>query len=342
MTANPLRVAAMDQPTASGDTRALCAEIKWSVDQVLERLTTTDADQLAASEGIAVLLADTRGILASASACLGGIAERVEESKLSGMAHIGDTAFVGRFALNALQRELASAESISEAWGAIRLAGKAHREASRSLRIIHQHCCLMLGCEVHRAFFTRELNVALETRQAYAALRRASRRVEVPNLGDSLRHASTTLAVLRSRACFPQLRVYDRVVTEQLFTRIRTWLVNAKAGDTTVDGARLLQEYFNFVEFALEVNKRPELVEHDVGLITLALTQLGKRPMSAMQRLLTELIGRDEALDQQIHSPTDPATLRGELERVLEHIGGERHSEVVRCLPYGAEPGARD
>ncbi|MCA9648088.1 MAG: hypothetical protein KC492_45660, partial [Myxococcales bacterium] len=277
------------------------------------------------------------------TACLGELTRRIEAANATTLAHIGDAAFIGRFALNALLRDFASTLSDEQSAEAIRFAGKAHREASRSLRVVHRHCCEILGCAVHRPYFARELDAALETRQAYAALRRAARRVEVPELKDSLRHAMTTLAVVRARPCFPKLRAYDRVVLEELFQRIRGWLVSSSKGaHDELDGSRLLQEYFNFVEFALEVNKRPELVEHDIELINLGLNQLESHPVASVQPLLAPLLGRDEALDALLNSTCDTQLLRDELERVLGYIGGERHSEVALRLPLQDEPGDRN
>ncbi|MCA9628524.1 MAG: hypothetical protein KC766_12690 [Myxococcales bacterium] len=314
----------------------LSALAKQAIDAAVASALAIDAPGYEEEGEIADLLAAAQAALATTREAYGQVLQQLDGflgSRPQEVVRLADAAFIGRFATGQLAAELGRAESNPERWAKIRAASKVRRELLRSLRSADLLVCQLLGCKADTSYYLDELQHALAARHAYSKLRTEANRANGEDLDLSLRRAATTLAKLVGRDCYPDLRIHDRMLVRQLQGRMRRWFAQSEASeDLTLDGQRLLGEYHNFVEIALEVNKRPELIEHDRCLLTQLLVAWDELSQSEIVDTLTHVLGRDGELDSQL-SNRHYTSLRGTVEQVLTRLGGmvSTHSLAIEA-----------
>ncbi|MCA9647055.1 MAG: hypothetical protein KC492_40480, partial [Myxococcales bacterium] len=173
-------------------------------------------------------------------------------------------------------------------------------------------------------FFSQNVLASLVARRAFVELRDASRQVLEPELSESLQRAAATLSDLEQGDWYPMLRSHDRTRATRLAARIRRWLITQPTASARRKGAKLLKRYFDFVETCMGVNRRPELVEHDVRVLREALRASATEPVSKVRSLAMAALGRDEDLDRLLLGSTrQRVVLRCTIERTLQNLAAE-------------------
>ncbi len=269
------------------------------------------------------LLEQADAAVACAREALGCILGEVEGWEAPFAQRVEDAAFMGRFALGHLQRELART-SLDDRWQVARLVDKTRRELLRSMHNAEVLFCHLLGVAPSSTYHCREVAIALETRRAYYSLLRGAERSHGPELWENLRCAANSLAKLCGREAFEHFRIYDRCALFKLRRRFRELFLHRSRGEADLkEGARVLAEYHNFVELAQEVNKRPELIEHDRVVLTQVQRDWHDLGYEAMSRDLRRVSGRDPRLDQAVECGVSADALAGIVDDVLRALGGK-------------------
>lgn len=123
--------------------------------------------------------------------------------------------------------------------------------------------------------FSSELQTSLAVRRALAKFR-ARLGSDGPPTSESLRgrlrSIGTQIAILVGWDVHPELRVRDRLVMRGLQLRILAWL-RGEGDASNPMGLRLWQGFVACVEMFSLVNRRQELVAHDVGVLGAAFAQ---------------------------------------------------------------------
>ncbi|MCA9640830.1 MAG: hypothetical protein KC492_09040 [Myxococcales bacterium] len=305
----------------------LSKHAKGLVASAVQAALAIDAPAFEEEGDVAVLHRLARVALEQTREAYGAISERLDNysgDRPRALVRLADAVFVGRFALGGLSGELKRAETNKDSWSVIRAASKVRRELLRSLRSADLLACQVLGCEPETEYYLDELQQALAARRAYAKLRTEASRTNERDVELSIRRAATTLAKLVGRECYPELRIHDRMLVRQLQRQMREWLAGDKVSEVSIlSGQRLLGEYHNFVEIALEVNKRPELLEHDQLMLTQLLATWDELTDEEVLREARVLMGRDAELDEALGRKASRLELRVCLEQLLARIGGK-------------------
>lgn len=310
------------------DPSTLCREL---LDAAVKAALAIDAKQLEVEPApeCAPFLSDARDAIRLGRDALAGILGRAETIDSPFAERVGDAAFMGRFVLAQLDGELART-SPAERWEVARLVDKARRELLRGLRNAEVLMCRLLGTLPVHTYHYDELAIALATRHAYRSLQRGAERSHGLDLWDNLRIASNSLAKLCGRDAFHAFRIYDRCTLLKLRGRIRKLFVARSRGENNdVDASRVLGEYHNFVEIAQEVNKRPELIEHDRVVLTRLQRDWQDLSYDAVTDELALVAGRDSRLDQALECGVSAEALEGIIDDVLQTLGGKASAHWV-------------
>lgn len=174
------------------------------------------------------------------------------------------------------------------------------------------------------AAYSDELKRSLAIRLAYARLR--SHLLRDVDVNDDaallvwLRHAGTSLTVLRSQAVHDSLRLDDKQLIEQLHQRVLAWVreVRHSGSESMLAARRLHTDLRGFGHLLDNVNNRSELRDHDAAILRRVL----REPEPTVQRaLLAELRGRDMALDAALDAGSDVASLTTMLTLLASRLG---------------------
>lgn len=172
--------------------------------------------------------------------------------------------------------------------------------------------------------YSEELKRSLAIRLAYARLR--SRLLRDVNVNDDdalllwLRHAGTSLTVLRSQAVHDALRLDDKVLIEQLHQRVLGWVrdVRNNGTESMLAARRLHTDLRGFAHLLDNVNNRSELRDHDAAVLREALQEPDP---NAQRALLDNIRGRDLALDAALDAGCDVAALAPLLTVLASRLG---------------------
>ncbi|MGE3676197.1 MAG: hypothetical protein AB7K71_41390 [Polyangiaceae bacterium] len=270
-----------------------------------------------------------RNALRAGREALGVVLDRVERLESPFAERVGDAAFIGRFVLGQLDGELARTPT-SQRWQVARLVDKVRREVLRSLRNAEVLMCRLLEEPPVSTYHCDELAIALATRHAYIRLRQGAERTHGPELWENLRSASNSLAKLCGRDAFDAFRIYERCTVHKLRRRIRDLFVDYSREEIDEQAAsRALGEYHNFVEIVQEVNKRPELIEHDRVVLTRLQRDWHGLSYATVSRELSSVKGRDPRLDQALECGVSAEALEEIIDDVLCALGGKASAHWV-------------
>lgn len=242
---------------------------------------------------------------------------------------LGDAAFIARLSAGQLGAELDRARATSDHWQVVRAASKVRRNLLRALRTLDRLVCTALGIEPDSSYYDREVRQALEARLAYNRLRADSSLVRGRSAASALRAALVSLQKL-GRFGYG-LRVEDRLLVRQLERRIGEWLgqhAREPQGADVLAGKRLLSDYFSFVGLVHEVNKRPELMEHDAEHLVALLRVWDRVDDSELERVLEVVRGRDEYLDELVQHRAPRELIRKRVEAVANQLVGPWQQEA--------------
>lgn len=149
------------------------------------------------------------------------------------------------------------------------------------------------------------LDLSIKTRRAYTIFQRNVLHLrDETDVYKNLRKVSTAIAILRGKNVFDQLRFFDRALLKSLQSKTIEWL--GKADRDPLTGAMLWQDAVGFAELLGEINKRSELVEHDLSLLQNCYTILTSLVVSLIPEetvsQLQTVFGRHPELDQLLES----------------------------------------
>lgn len=155
------------------------------------------------------------------------------------------------------------------------------------------------------------LSRSLRVRACYAELNAKINSIPPPEAATitrALRLVGTSLAVLVGRETYPELRVGDRLQLRALQYRILSWLRGGPAPVAALEGLQLWSDIVSFIAILRQVNRRPELIEHDTRVLELAKRTLDDGPPqthwpSAVFDALCRLRGKDSAIDALLAAP---------------------------------------
>ena len=172
----------------------------------------------------------------------------------------------------------------------------------------------------------RELDVALQTRRAYA--RHREQLEQAASLSQQLamvRRVATSLAMLRGASIFGQLYFADQLLLMSLQVRSLEFLrrhmgSSDQALGQDVSGHLLAHDLGSLASMLRQINHRQCLVQHDRELASWALAQLaqGQTPAS-LAPTLEAMRGMEDRLDAWLDSPADRQDL-GALTALLRAV----------------------
>ncbi|MBL8151441.1 MAG: hypothetical protein JNN15_16070, partial [Blastocatellia bacterium] len=149
------------------------------------------------------------------------------------------------------------------------------------------------------------LDLSIKTRRAYTIFQRNVLHLrDETDVYKNLRKVSKAIAILRGKNVFDQLRFFDRALLKSLQSKTIEWL--GKADRDPLTGAMLWQDAVGFAELLGEINKRSELVEHDLSVLQNCYTILTSLVVSLIpEEIVSQLqtvFGRHPELDQLLES----------------------------------------
>jgi len=178
-----------------------------------------------------------------------------------------------------------------------------------------------------RLFARSELELAISIRGAFAALRRALGETapSMSALAERLGAADAVLAGLLSRDSYWELSSHERTALHGLVQRLRLWL-GAEERDSST-GRYLWSDLRRFSEGLGPLNERPQLVDHDRGVIRTVYSTLyahGRAPEVVPPGLLRQLRrveGRDQEVDRLLLAEnTQASAWQAAIERLYEGL----------------------
>jgi hypothetical protein len=212
---------------------------------------------------------------------------------------VGDIAFLAHLELRQRAERL---ERVTACRSAIAIVGECDsalrrvRKALTSIDVVLARA----GLVEPSLDFASELEVSLRVRRACAKLRR--RVVSGPDpspetLHARLRSAGTAFAMLVGWEVYPSLRVRDRLQLRDLQRRILDWL---RRDQGAVEGFQLWQDLVGFVRMLAQVNRRQELVDHDMRVVRGVREHLRERREPAIDDASLARLATLEGLDDEV------------------------------------------
>ena len=246
---------------------------------------------------------------------------------------LADLCFVAAAECRACQRELEPLSDESEQFTLLVVMERSQSRLSGSLCAVEARLARMSGHDSR----TRHVDLGRKTLRArglIAQFRRRSASVArqaEDDVAKTLRSCGNSLAWLIGHDHFGNLRASDRLTAKLLHQRTLDWLRASGASDD--DGLRLWHDVSAFVELLRLINRRPEIVQHDLKIVLQAMSVLadsdphGPLPCSVVEPL-NSILGRDEVLDEMLGTDVDTARVLArlvEVYSVLERDGAPAH-----------------
>jgi len=220
----------------------------------------------------------------------------------------GSIAFVAQMELRQCRERLAMGNELSLV-SALNECDRTLRRILRGLMALDDALSLESGSS--RVLDDSELlSRSLRVRACYAELRARIHRQAPPDaatITKTLRLIGTTLAVLVGRETYSELRVGDRLQLRALQFRILDWLRARANGASTTEGLQLWSDIMAFLGVLQQVNRRPELQEHDGRVLELARAtlrdggELSHWPSAVLEELRS-LRGKSLGIDEVLAS----------------------------------------
>jgi hypothetical protein len=240
----------------------------------------------------------------------------------SPVALVGDIAFMASAEMRQHHHRLQTHRPDGDTQEMIRDCGSALRAIQKSLYAVEPRICEL---EKLSRFLPSHLETSLQVRRHYRKLWHFAvvlGDVTTSGVRAALRGAGTRISILAGSDVYSLLREDDRFYIQELQLRILDWLRDSTDASA---GVRIWQDFALFVEILRQVNLREELLTHDRDVMFAAAAELAARDEEAMPevgKLLSSILGVDDALDLVILSCPSAKTLLRELRRAAEQFGG--------------------
>lgn len=271
------------------------------------------------------ILADLEGIVERATG--GGADVRQSWSKATGtlilpraFEELADLCFIAAVECRACLKELDVLSSASEPFTLLVVMERSQSRLSASLCAVETRLARMSGHDSK----TRHVDLGRKSLRARALIARFRRRITSvarqagSDMEKRVRSIGNSFAWLLGHDHFSNLRASDRLTAKTLHRRTLEWLRSSESTDD--DGRRLGHDVTAFIELLRLINRRPEIVQHDLRNVLEILSVLadsdphGPLPCSVVEPL-NSILGRDESLDEMLGTDADVARV---LARLLE------------------------
>jgi len=287
------------------DVKAICDELFVAVERLLG-----DADQalkLLQHHYESSVRASVRAEAAPAVGFGEHIDRLLEQKDADADASITDIAFIARMELAQRTQQFRRLTPESDRWEQISVCARVRRRVIKFATALDRAVCERAGIEFEECHYLSEVRCSLDVRREYVGFRDRLNLDQPPSSEDMrarLRLVGTSLAILIGRPCYEDLRISDRRMLRELQSRIISWVreSSSESRATARAGVRLWQDIAAFAGLLMQVNLRPELIEHDHAVLQEVRRRVCCESPSArieactIQRLQT-LIGRDPDLD---------------------------------------------
>jgi len=178
-----------------------------------------------------------------------------------------------------------------------------------------------------------DLDCAIRVRRRYATLGREIARASAEGLDIQarLRAVSRSIASLLNCEEYPLMRLGDRRELRMLQFRIQSWLSTDHPSETI--GERTLEEVIAVVSLLRGVNRRSELVAHDVEILAgLAVMTTRGDDVHILRTAASPLFGMDPELDVLLDINLPDGCTRARWQQVIARLTAERE------IPYTTRP----
>ena len=238
---------------------------------------------------------------------------------------LADLCFIARTELKASAQQLAASAQDDDPYGLLVALERSQGRLSRGLCAVEDRLARISG-HASKTSHVDLLRKALQARTVIAKFRQrvATAARESESHGEKrLRSVGTSIAWLRGHDYFSSLRVSDQVMARRLHLRVLAWLQGPDSAE--VDSLHLWQEITAFAELLNLINKRPELVQHDVKVLrgvieSVASSDLDGPLPSAVAERLRSLLGRDPPLDEMIGIGSDLSRVLARVQHLVETL----------------------
>ncbi|MCH9683028.1 MAG: hypothetical protein K0V04_16450 [Deltaproteobacteria bacterium] len=217
-----------------------------------------------------------------------------------------DIAFIAKLEMNTLAREARSILDVDDGWRAIELCERTRRHIIKATTALRRTWGATPGISLGQdEVYVTELVRSLRVRRRYAIFHRRVAMAGAEH-GDRptarLRSVGTSIAVLICRPEYRDFRMGDRMLLRDLQ---RVIVRHLGAVDTSEHAAdRIWQDTLGAVQILRQINRRPELLEHDnLVLDTLHEQLAGLQPGEDLAAIIEQadaVLGCDEAIDERL------------------------------------------
>ncbi len=248
-----------------------------------------------------------------------------------------DIAFIAKLEMQSLQRELGTITDDWDGWKIIELCERIRRHIVKATTALRRTLGEEVGLSLPRdEVYVTELVRSIKVRRRHATFRRQvldaeQAHPEAPEL--RLRLVGTSIAMLICRREYRDFRIGDRVLIREIQREILTFLRSPYRSLRQAE--RIWQDVQGAMEITRQINRRPELLEHDYVILGSLANQLQRATEhDDLDHLLEEsraVIGRDEALDRLVAAgpPVDLTTWRATVTAAKEALEQHRAPECA-------------
>lgn len=217
-----------------------------------------------------------------------------------------DIAFIAKLEIQGLSREVSVVARDLDGWRLLELCERVRRHIVKATTALRRTLRPEQGLGQDEIYVT-ELVRSIQVRRRLAIFRR-----QVMDAGEAhphqpwprLRMVGTSIAVLICRLEYRDFRIGDRMLIRGLQRVLLEHL--AEPTNLPQRGQRIWQDVLGALEIMQQVNRRPELLEHDYIMLEDLERRLGQAgsecDLAELRDLTQSIIGRDEELDRLICS----------------------------------------
>ncbi|MCA9706582.1 MAG: hypothetical protein KDK70_12085 [Myxococcales bacterium] len=252
-----------------------------------------------------------------------------------------DIAFIAKLEMQSLGRELDAITPAWDGWKVIELCERIRRhivKATTALRrTLGQEMAFVLpGDEI----YVTELARSIRVRRRLGVFRRRVIETEHTHgraMDLRLRLVGTNIAMLICRSEYRDFRIGDRVLLRDIQRTILAYLRDAER--SYQGGDRIWHDVLGALEISRQINRRPELLEHDhlmLGSLAQSLRDRTYDDDSQLVERAQAVFGRDDALDELIleGGPIDRdrwlAAIEAALQMLDQHKAPDSAIEEIR------------
>lgn len=219
----------------------------------------------------------------------------------------------------------------------------ARRDILRSLHTTETLLCQIEEFPYESTYYSDEIKKAIKVRYAYAKLNfennSDNKDIETLEVGEQkamvekqLRSAHNGITKLFGREDSAYIRSDDKELLKKMQERIRTFAtIDLATPKMLFHAKKTLEEFCNLAAMLMDINKRPELTEHDEKAFSQALQYIQQeRALADIIKSLKGAFGRDPQLDQIITSgKSNYKELSEILSSLLKGIKGPETEDVA-------------